>query len=86
MSDSICWLGVRELQRAYDRGDLSPREVLTALAARIGDIDPLIGAFTTLTLDRAEAEAKVCTEELARGFRRGPLHGIPVAIKEVDKR
>jgi len=83
VSDSICWMGVRELQGAYDRSDLSPREALAALAGRIEDINPQIGAFTTLTLDRAEADARACTEELARGFRRGPLHGIPIAIKEL---
>jgi aspartyl-tRNA(Asn)/glutamyl-tRNA(Gln) amidotransferase subunit A len=83
MDDQICWMGVKELIEHYDKGDLSPLEVYLALSARIEQLDPAIGAFTSLTFDRALRDAKACTEELARGFRRGPLHGVPVAIKEL---
>ena len=83
MNDSICWMGVKELQAAYSSGDLSPREVCTALFARIEQLNSSLGAFTTLTFDRALRDADACTEELSRGVRRGPLHGIPVAIKEL---
>ena len=83
MDDSLCWMSAKELLAAYEGGDLSPREVCAALSARIEQLDSSIGAFTVLNLDQARREAEACTEELARGFRRGPLHGIPVAIKEL---
>jgi aspartyl-tRNA(Asn)/glutamyl-tRNA(Gln) amidotransferase subunit A len=83
MSDSVCWMSAQELREAYDRGALSPREVCVALSTRVKELDSSIGAFSALNLDRALRDAEACTQELARGFRRGPLHGIPVAIKEL---
>jgi len=83
VSDGLCWLGVKELLTGYGRGDLSPREVLGALVARIEQLDSSLGAFTELTLERAARTADTCTEALTRGVVRGPLHGIPVAIKEL---
>src|SRR5215472_2888576 len=83
MDDSICWLSAKELLKAYDRGNLSPLEVCAALSARVEQLDSAIRAFTAVSLSQALRDAKACTEELAHGFRRGPLHGVPVAIKEL---
>lgn len=83
MSTDLWRLGASDLLEAYERGELSPREVVRASVERIESVDPLVGAFTTLTLERATEEADACTEELAGGTRRGPLHGVPVAIKEL---
>lgn len=83
MSTDLWRLGASDLLEAYERGELSPREVVRAAVERIESVDPLVGAFTTLTLERATEEADACTEELAGGTRRGPLHGVPVAIKEL---
>lgn len=71
-----------DLLRAYARRETAPTEVVAALAERIQRLDPDLHAFTTLTLDRATEEARRRTDELGRG-QRGPLHGIPVAIKEL---
>ena len=84
MPDQPIWqLSAGELSRAYRRRDLSPLEVTEALADRIAARNDDVGAFTTLTLERALADAAGLTEELAKGTRRGPLHGIPVGIKEL---
>ena len=76
-------LTVEGLQSSYRSGAASPVEVVEALSVRIERLDPDIGAFTTLTLERAADEARVLTDELAAGAPRGPLHGIPVGIKEL---
>lgn len=83
MSGEIWQLGATGLRDRYARRDISPREVVDALARRIEQTDPYVRAFTTLTLDRALRDADARTAELARGDRLGPLHGIPVAVKEL---
>src|SRR6516225_11773725 len=83
MDDSVCWMSAKELLQAYDCGNLSPLEVLAALSARVEQLDSAIRAFTALNVSQALRDAKACTEELAHGFRRGPLHGVPLAIKEL---
>jgi aspartyl-tRNA(Asn)/glutamyl-tRNA(Gln) amidotransferase subunit A len=83
MDDPICWMNVKELIERYNSGELSPREVCQALCTRIRQCDSAIGAFTTLTFEEALRDAHGYTEELARGVRRGPLHGVPVAVKEL---
>ena len=76
-------LSVDALQASYRTGTASPVEVVEALAERIERLDPGIGAFTTLTLERAVDDARTLTDELAGGVSRGPLHGVPVGIKEL---
>lgn len=84
MREGDIWrMGVGSLQRAFAARLLSPREVVEALADRIEGLDPLVSAFTTLQLDRALDDAKRRTEELESGRVRGPLHGVPVGIKEL---
>jgi Asp-tRNA(Asn)/Glu-tRNA(Gln) amidotransferase A subunit family amidase len=83
MDDSVCWMSAKELLKAYDCGSLSPLEVCAALSVRVEQLDSAIRAFTALRLSQALRDAKACTEQLAHGFRRGPLHGVPVAIKEL---
>lgn len=67
----------------YRQGRRSPPEVVEEVAARIDRLDPHIGAFRETSLERAAAEAEVRADELRRGELRGPLHGVPVAIKEL---
>jgi aspartyl-tRNA(Asn)/glutamyl-tRNA(Gln) amidotransferase subunit A len=64
-------------------GRTSPVEVveayLTAIQARDGDLN----AYVTVTADRARADAARAERELREGNRRGPLHGVPVALKDL---
>ena len=83
MPGDLWSLDAAELHEAYTRGQASPVEVLDACLGRIAEVDPTIGAFTSLTDESARAEAEVAADELARGVRRGPLHGIPVALKDL---
>lgn len=72
-----------ELTSAYTAGAASPIEAVASVIARIEANDDPVGAFTVTTFERALAEARARTDELVRGERRGSLHGVPVAVKEL---
>ena len=75
-------LTIAEAQRLVRRRDLSPVELVEAYAARIRCLDPRLNAFVTVTEERAVERARALEAELARGRWRGPLHGIPIALKD----
>ena len=64
-------------------GELSPLEITQACLDRIDEIDSQINSFITVTAELALAQAKAAEQELAAGRDRGPLHGIPVALKDL---
>ena len=62
---------------------LSPVELTQALLDRIEIVDPLINAFLTVTGDLALAQAREAEREIMAGQYRGPLHGIPIGLKDI---
>lgn len=62
---------------------ISSVELTRACLARIADLDPELVAFITSTPEAALTSAKRADDELAHGRVRGPLHGIPVALKDL---
>jgi aspartyl-tRNA(Asn)/glutamyl-tRNA(Gln) amidotransferase subunit A len=81
-AEQLIRLGAGELRRRFRRRELSPVEVLDAVAARIELTQPLLNAFVTLCLDRARAEAEQAERRFASGDDR-PLEGIPLAVKDL---
>jgi aspartyl-tRNA(Asn)/glutamyl-tRNA(Gln) amidotransferase subunit A len=75
-------VGVAELGAAYRSGDLSPVDVVEHCLARIDDRDGETNAWITVLGDPAVAAAGEAERALAGGDDRGPLHGIPVALKD----
>ncbi|MFY9136639.1 amidase [Zwartia sp.] len=77
------WMTASEISQAYDAGTLSPVTVIEALFARIDALEPQYHAF--IELDRAAAlqAAKQAEREFKAGRRLGPLHGVPVGIKDI---
>jgi aspartyl-tRNA(Asn)/glutamyl-tRNA(Gln) amidotransferase subunit A len=78
-------LATLTLKQASDlllRGDVSPVELTQACLARIDRHEPAINAFITVTREQALATARELEEEIRRGRRRGPLHGVPIALKD----
>lgn len=72
-----------EASRAFAARKLSPVELMTALLARIEALNPKLHAFIRLDADAAMAAAKSAEQEIAAGRIRGPLHGVPVGIKDI---
>jgi aspartyl-tRNA(Asn)/glutamyl-tRNA(Gln) amidotransferase subunit A len=62
---------------------LSPVEVTRAVLERIEQVNPAINAFCTVTADAAMAAARAAEAAVTKGERLGPLHGIPVSIKDL---
>jgi len=64
------------------RGHLSPVEFTEATLAHAHDLNPTLNAYISFRDDQALAEAAQAEEELRAGRSRGPLHGVPVALKD----
>ncbi len=79
----LYWLSATDIAKAYAARTLSPVELLTALLHRIDHLQPKLHAFIRLDADAAMDAAKVAEKELMAGRSRGPLHGIPVGIKDI---
>src|SRR5689334_20516654 len=64
-------------------GRLSPVDLLDACLERIDRLEPRVHAWVLVDRERARADAERLHAELRRGQWRGPLHGIPVAVKDI---
>jgi aspartyl-tRNA(Asn)/glutamyl-tRNA(Gln) amidotransferase subunit A len=62
---------------------LSPVELTTACLDRIERLNPILNAFITVTAETALAEARAAEHEIYNGNWRGPLHGIPIGLKDL---
>jgi Asp-tRNA(Asn)/Glu-tRNA(Gln) amidotransferase A subunit family amidase len=82
VSDDLCYWSAREVAAAIRERRVSPLEVFEAVADRIQAVNPRINGYVTLTLDRARDEARHAQEALVRAGDLGPLHGVPVAVKD----
>ena len=76
-------LTISEAAARIGRRELSPVELTQACLDRISGIDPRLNAFITVTADDALRAAREAEEAIARGDQRGPLHGIPLALKDL---
>jgi len=82
-NDELCTLTGTQLAERIRRKQVSAREVMAAHLARIERVNPAINAIVTLVADRAMADAAKADERQARGGTLGPLHGLPVAHKDL---
>jgi aspartyl-tRNA(Asn)/glutamyl-tRNA(Gln) amidotransferase subunit A len=73
---------IAELAPLVARRNVSPVEVTRAVLERITALEPQLNAFITLTADDALAAARAAEAEIQAGRYRGPLHGVPVAVKD----
>jgi aspartyl-tRNA(Asn)/glutamyl-tRNA(Gln) amidotransferase subunit A len=77
------WLTARELAEAYRAKRASPVEVVQALLDRIAKIDGKLNAFIKVDGESALDAARLAEKEIAGGRSRGPLHGVPVGVKDI---
>ena len=82
MEEELCFLTIAEAARRFRAGLLSPVALTEAFLARIENENPKINAYLLVTGDQALEAARGAEEELSVGRDRGPLHGIPVALKD----
>ena len=76
-------LTLAEASDAIDAGAISPVALTEALLDRIAALNPVLDAVLLTTADRARAAASTAEAEIAAGRRRGPMHGIPYALKDI---
>ena len=73
---------IGELSRLIRERTVSPVDVVEACLARADKLNPQLNAFITVMADQARAAAAVAASEVTAGGWRGPLHGVPVAVKD----
>jgi len=80
----LCFTPATTLQRLYRARKTSPLEVMQAVLARVDAVNPKLNAIVTLARESALKEAKAATAALKKkGGTPGPLHGVPVTIKDL---
>ena len=81
-ADALAGLTLAEVSARIRAGTVTSTELVSAVLGRIGTYNPKINAFITVLRDRALAQAKALDAEQRAGKLRGPLHGIPIALKD----
>jgi aspartyl-tRNA(Asn)/glutamyl-tRNA(Gln) amidotransferase subunit A len=76
-------LTIPEAARRLANKDFSPVELTQAALERIERLNPRLNAFITLLPEQAMAAAKIAARDILAGRHRGPLHGIPIALKDL---
>jgi aspartyl-tRNA(Asn)/glutamyl-tRNA(Gln) amidotransferase subunit A len=83
MPDELTRLTLHELAAAYRRGEATPSAAVGAYLARIEKLDGAVGAYLTVTAERALRQAEAADARFARKAPLGPLDGAPIALKDV---
>jgi len=83
--DELCGFSASELARRIRLKSVSSREVVTAHLQQIERLNPKLNAIVTLVPERALEGAAYADEEAAAGRFLGPLHGLPVAHKDLEE-
>ena len=78
----IPFLSASELSRLIQKKEISPVEAVEAYLERIDRVDGKLNSYITLLREEALADARQAEEEIARGESRGPMHGVPVGVKD----
>jgi aspartyl-tRNA(Asn)/glutamyl-tRNA(Gln) amidotransferase subunit A len=79
----LSYLSITEAASGLRRRAISPVELVQACLNRIESIDDKLHSFITVTAELALEQAKTAEQKINRGTNRGPLHGIPIALKDL---
>lgn len=80
--DDYTYASIAEISKLIRQKKVSPVEITKACLRRIELLNPKLNAFITVTAEQALKEAKIAETEIKNGKWKGPLHGIPVALKD----
>ena len=79
----ICYASAGQLGPMIRSGEISPVEIIDAHLSRIRATEPVLNSFITVLADEATAAARQAERDVRAGRYRGPLHGIPVGLKDL---
>src|SRR5437016_1113665 len=79
----LAWLDLAEASRLVQTKQFSPVELTRVCLDRIERLDPILKTFITVTAESALREAQQAESEISKGNWKGPLHGIPLAVKDL---
>ncbi len=80
---AIAWSSAADLAISYRNGSLTPTRVAEVLLDRIERLNPSLNAFAAVLPDLVLEQADRAGKELAAGIDRGPLHGVPIGVKDL---
>src|SRR4030095_9438489 len=83
MTRDLAWRSLGELSSLLARRETSSREIVDACLARIASLDDKLHAFVDVYADDARKLADSADLERAKGVHRGPLNGLPIALKDL---
>lgn len=81
--DALHYRSLQAVARMIASRKLSPVDLTRYMLDRIAKVDPVLKAYATLMPDQAMADAHAAAREIASGKYRGPLHGVPVGVKDL---
>ena len=79
----LSWLTATDAARAVREGAVSSEELVEACLARVREAEPVVQAWTHLDPEFALAQARARDAQRQKGDALGPLHGVPVGIKDI---
>ena len=83
MTEPLHYISLRDVARSIQSREISPVELTTRILDRIAAIDGKLKSYATVMREQALEMAKRAEEEVQRGRYRGPLHGVPIAVKDL---
>ena len=82
-ADAVHYLTLVDIGRSIASRDVSPVDLTEHMLDRIGRFDPALKSYATVTSEVAREAARAAEREIAAGKYRGPLHGVPIAVKDL---
>ncbi len=82
-AEDLHYMSVAEVASRIEKKEISPVELTRAMLARIERIDGRLKSYATVMADQALSSAKARENEIQSGSYRGPLHGVPIAVKDL---
>src|SRR4030042_3910377 len=79
----LCYLSAGQLGRMIQKKEVSPVEVMDAHLARVETLEPKLNSFIAFLPEKAREEARKAENEILAGKYQGPLHGIPLGLKDL---
>lgn len=82
-SEALHYLGLQEVGRRIALREISPVDLTERMLNRIAKVDPILKSYATVMAEHALSAAHAAEREIKAGKYRGPLHGVPIAVKDL---